>query len=50
MFKAGGKTVKGLTNRRQAEYKVCIGKDADVNKALQELKKQGYDSLDVGED
>lgn len=48
--KAGGKTVKGLTNRRQAEYKVCMGKDADVNKALQELKKQGYDSLDVGED
>lgn len=48
--KAGGKTVKGLTNRRQAEYKVCMGKDADVNKALQELKKQGYDSLDIGED
>lgn len=48
--KAGGKTVKGLTNRRQAEYKVCMGKDADVNKALQELNKQGYYSLDVGED
>lgn len=43
-------TVKGLTNRRQAEYKVCMGKDADVNKALQELKKQGYYSLDVEED
>lgn len=43
-------TVKGLTNRRQAEYRVCMGKDADVNKALQELKKQGYYSLDVGED
>ena len=30
-------TVKGLTNRRTDEYKVCIGENVDVNKALQEL-------------
>lgn len=30
-------TVKGLTNRRTDEYKVCIGENADVNKALREL-------------
>lgn len=33
-------TVRGLTNRRNHEYKVCIGEDVAVNKALKEL--EGY--------
>ena len=27
--KAGGRTVRGLTLRRQAEYRVCIGESED---------------------
>ena len=34
--KAGGNVVHGLTNRRQAEHKVCLGKDSAVNKSLGE--------------
>lgn len=30
-------TVKGLTNRRMHEYRVCIGEDSEVNNALQAL-------------
>ena len=40
-------TVKGLTNRREAEYKICMGKNADVNKALATLSANGDKSLDV---
>lgn len=36
--KAGGKEVRGLTNRRNHEYKVCIGEDEAVNNALKELE------------
>ena len=44
-------TVKGLTNRRQDEYKTCMGKNSDVNVAIKELSRQGYKSIDpsVGE-
>lgn len=45
--KAGGRVVQGLVNRREAEYKVCIGKDANVNKALAELKASKEGSLDI---
>lgn len=31
-------TVRGLTNRRNHEYKVCIGEDEAVNNALKELE------------
>lgn len=41
-------TVKGLTNRREAEYKVCMGENADVNKALQELSVSNEEPLSVG--
>lgn len=34
-------TVKGLTNRRTEEYKVCSGEKADVNEALNELALSG---------
>ena len=37
--KAGGKAVKGLTNRRKFEYEVCMGQNAEVNSALQGLKQ-----------
>ena len=30
-------TVKGLTNRRMHEYRVCIGEDSEVNSALQTI-------------
>lgn len=40
-------TVKGLTNRREAEYKICMGKNADVNKALATLSANGDKPLDV---
>lgn len=36
--KAGGMEVRGLTNRRDHEYKVCIGEDGAVNNALKELE------------
>lgn len=45
--KAGGKTVKGLTNRREAEYKICMRENADVNKALATLSANGDKPLDV---
>lgn len=35
--KAGGVEVRGLTNRRLAEHKVCVGKDERVNEALKAL-------------
>lgn len=38
--KAGGVVVKGLQNRRQGEYKTCMGKDYDVNAVLAEFYKQ----------
>ena len=41
-------TVKGLTNRRTDEYKVCMGENADVNKALQELSLSNEEPLTVG--
>ncbi len=44
---AGGKKVAGLTNRRQDEFKTCVGKRDDVNRALKELSEQGYVSLDI---
>lgn len=47
--KAGGKVVKGLQNRREDEYKVCMGKDADVNSALKELTLTGQEPLSVDE-
>lgn len=34
--RAGGKVVKGLVNRRQAEYETCIGKNEEINKLLEE--------------
>lgn len=34
-------TVKGITNRRQAEYKICMGNNADVNKAIEEASRLG---------
>ena len=36
---AGGKVVKGLTNRRSQENKVCLGKDTQVNEALASLER-----------
>ena len=36
---AGGKVVKGLTNRRIQENKVCLGKDPQVNEALASLER-----------
>ena len=41
-------TVKGLTNRRTDEYKVCMGENADVNKALQELSVSNEEPPSVG--
>lgn len=38
--KAGGVVVKGLTNRRLHEQKVCLGKDEAVNAALSSLLVQ----------
>ena len=32
-------TVKGLTNRRKFEYEVCMGKNTEVNKALEAVKQ-----------
>lgn len=37
--KAGGRVVKGLDNRRKFEYEVCMGKNAEVNKALEAVKQ-----------
>ena len=45
--KAGGKVVKGLTNRRNAEYKTCTGNDYATNEALEQLRQQLGESLDV---
>lgn len=45
--KAGGKVVKGLQNRREAEYKVCMGENADVNQALHELSMSNEEPLSV---
>ena len=44
-------TVKGLTNRREAEYKVCMGNDANVQQAITQLNREGWKSVavDVGE-
>lgn len=36
--RAGGKEVRGLTNRRLHEQKVCLGKDEKVNEALKALE------------
>lgn len=38
--KAGGVVVKGLTNRRLHEQKVCLGKDETVNAVLSSLSVQ----------
>lgn len=38
--KAGGNVVKGLTNRRLHEQKVCLGKDETINAALNSLSVQ----------
>lgn len=46
--KAGGAVVRGLQNRREAEYKVCMGESADVNKALYELSVSNEEPLSVG--
>lgn len=48
--KAGGKVVKGLQNRREHEYKICMGNDADVNQALKELREEGRESLSKEEE
>ena len=32
-------TVKGLTNRRKFEYEVCMGKNTEINKALEAVKQ-----------
>lgn len=40
-------TVKGLTNRRIDEYKVCAGENADVNEALRELSQSVEEPLTV---
>lgn len=45
--KAGGKVIKGLTNRRTDEYKTCMGDRADVNSALASLYEQGFDDVDI---
>ena len=37
--KAGGRAVKGLTNRRKFEYEVCMGQNTEVNKALKAVKQ-----------
>ena len=44
-------TVKGLTNRREAEYKVCMGNNPDVTEAITKLNKEGWKNiaLDIGE-
>lgn len=34
--RAGGKVVQGLVNRRQAEHKLCLGKDEAINKLIKE--------------
>lgn len=44
--KAGGRVVQGLVNRRQAEYKICMGNDADVNSALEEASRLGSVELE----
>lgn len=46
--KAGVVVVKGLQNRREAEYKVCMGENVDVNKALHELSVSNEEPLSVG--
>lgn len=40
-------TVKGLTNRRVAEYQVCMDDNADVTKALEEVRLLGSNEGDV---
>lgn len=37
--RAGGVEVRGLTNRRLQENKVCLGKDQQVNEALASLER-----------
>ena len=37
--KADGRVVKGLDNRRKFEYEVCMGKNTEVNKALEAVKQ-----------
>lgn len=48
---AGGKVVKGLTNRRIAEYNVCTNQDAKVSDALEALRtaQEAPISVDEGE-
>lgn len=48
---ARGKEVKGLTNRRNDEYKTCMGGRADIKAALAELtlNAQGPVDIEVGE-
>lgn len=45
--KAGGKVVKGLVNRREAEYKTCTGNNEATNNALEELRNKAGKPLDV---
>ena len=45
--KAGGVVVKGLTNRRKAEYKACMGNDQITNESLAEVRRLVGASLDV---
>lgn len=45
--KAGGKVVKGLTNRRQAEYKICMGNDVTINEALGSLLSDENEQVDI---
>lgn len=49
---AGGKVVKGLTNRRIAEYNVCTNQDSRVSDALEALRvaAQAPINVDQGED
>lgn len=49
---AGGKVVKGLTNRRVAEYNVCTNQNAEVSDALEALRvaAQAPINVDEGED
>lgn len=45
--KAGGKVVKGLTNRRQAEYKICMGNDPDIMEAIRSLERPLNERVDT---
>lgn len=47
---AGGKPVKGLTNRRIAEYNVCTNQDSKVSDALEALHTAQEAPLNVDEE